>query len=142
MIHKFQLLLSVTASLIYALVKWHSVIRREQEKANNKGILHLTCRLHLACEGFLCFDFMCIILVYASNLNKFGLSIRVVLRKLSSQPPARMLLCLLSVSMKTSTNQSSTLCPMLAAPPTALLPLLRFFCFIPSCFYFLDVLTT
>lgn len=66
MIHKFQLLLSVTATLIYDFVKWHSVIRRKKEKANNKEILHLTCRLHLAVSDYFVKVFSALILCVSS----------------------------------------------------------------------------
>lgn len=55
----------------------------------------------------------------------YAFQYRVVLRRSSSLLPARMPPCLLLVSMRRSTSLTSTLCPMLAAPPTALLHLPR-----------------
>lgn len=52
---------------------------------------------------------------------------REVQRRSSSQPLARMLPCSLWVSMNMNTSLSLTSFPMLAAPPTALLPLQRFY---------------
>ena len=65
----------------------------------------------------------CFLLSYLRGLILVN---RVELRKSSSQPPARMLLCLLWELMRRVTLQILTLYPMLAAPPTALLPLLRY----------------
>lgn len=62
---------------------------------------------------------MCIIWIFVWN--------RVVPRRLSFQPQAKMHPCLLLVLTKMNTSQSLTLFPMLAAQPIALLPLPRFF---------------
>ncbi len=65
--------------------------------------------------------------MWLSYLRWLGLIFRVVQRKSSSQPLARMLPCSLWVSMRRNTSLSSMSFPMLAALPTASLLLQRFF---------------
>lgn len=65
--------------------------------------------------------------VYPQLTWFFWLGVRVVLRRLSSQPQAKMLLCSLLELTRRNTSQNSTLFPMLVALQTALLLLRRFY---------------
>ena len=66
-------------------------------------------------------------LMLLSYLSWLGLIVRVVQRRSSSQPQARMLPCLLWVSTSMNTSLSLTSFPTLAALPTAWLLLQRLF---------------